>query len=974
MLERTIRVVALSLVAAACGPGTPTVELEFREGTLMEVVPSPDGSRLALQLWSHIWIVDAEGGEARRLTDPIDPPDEHWSPRWSPDGGSIVYSALRTGAGLVVVPATGGLPELLTDGEFDSSPSWSPDGGTIVFGRGSGLWTIPSAGGEPQRLTPDTLQASAPAWSPDGNWIAFSSNGRLHLIAPDDESIREVTAGPEDGYPSWSAPGTELYFLSSRSGSQQIWSVSLDGGTPRQLSDDEDVYPYAPRWMSGRNVIVYAAGGRIRTLDPASGTRDSIPFVARVSFPQPTYVRTRPEIPRGGTRVPVRGIGKPAPSPDGRHIAFAALGDLWLRDADGRTAQLTSGPADDGDAAWSPDGRAIAFVSDADGDYQLYVLDLATRERRRVTDDPGQVEHPLWHPSGDSIVFVQRTRPNGRPELKMVAATGDANRPLVQVQGVDAHPLGWAAGDQGLLFSQLSFDPSTFEISTSIMHYDGDGAHPLPEEQQWGQLDFVAVSRDGQRMSYVDRGELWIGSPASDSVARRVGTHATFFPAWSADGNIVYVSGGKLRQLDVATGADRDLRLNLTYEVPRPTGTLLVRNARLLTPEPREGMWDLFLSDGLIQSIRPSGGQTPEADSVLDVEGRTVMPGLFDIHAHIFRGVFTPEGYLYWGVTSIGDAGGEGHWTVQQQEAIESGRRAGPRIFPAGGFVVTSHMNAFPQFLRVDSEEQLERHLDHLAGLGATQVKHYLRRDPWVGAATVRLAHRRGLPVLSHFITPAAVAAGLDRKEHAFYAATNGVLTTHYRQDVLEILREARITLTPTLAFAGTPLDSLGSERVQPDFSDPEVVSFLPPAAAEVAQQRHARRAQQAGSSEPPDRLRAMLGNAGAARDAGVRIATGTDWQPGYLALHWELALLVEAGLTPLEAIRAATENAALALGVEGRLGSIEEGAVADLLILDADPLQNIRNTQKIYAVLKNGRLVDREKLLIEARAKNGGR
>ncbi len=132
----------LSLVSAACGTGTPTVGLEFREGTLMEVVPSPDGSRLALQLWSHIWIVDADGGEARRLPDPIDPPDEHWNPRWSPDGGSIVYSALRTGAGLVVVPATGGSPVLLTDGEFDSSPSWSPDGCTIVFGRDSCLWTI----------------------------------------------------------------------------------------------------------------------------------------------------------------------------------------------------------------------------------------------------------------------------------------------------------------------------------------------------------------------------------------------------------------------------------------------------------------------------------------------------------------------------------------------------------------------------------------------------------------------------------------------------------------------------------------------------------------------------------------------------------------------------------------------------------------------------------------------------------------
>jgi len=943
----------LALVAVACSPRAATVELEFREGTLMEVVPSPDGRRLALQLWQHIWILDADGGEARRLTDPIDPPDEHWFPRWSPDGSTIVYVSLRTDAGLVVVPASGGSSGRLTDGEFDGWPSWSPDGGTIVFWRGSGgLWTIPSDGGTPQRLTPDTLQAMAPAWSPDGQWIAFSSNGRLHIITPNGETIREVTVGPGDDAPSWSASGAELFFLSSRSGNRQVWSVSLDGGQPRQLSDDEDVYPYAPRWMAGRNVIVYAAGGRIRTLDPASGMKDSIPFVARVSFQQPTYARKRPEIPAVGTRVPVRGIYKPAPAPDGSGIAFAALGDLWLRGPDGRTEQLTSGAADDGDPAWSPDGRAIAFVSDERGDYQLYVLDLATRQRRPLTSVPGHAETPMWHPSGDSIVFVQRPWANGRPTLQIVGLTGEPSRAIVQVRAMDVKPLGWAADDRGLLYSQLSFDPGTSELTTRVLHQSAEGSRPFPEEQPWGQLDFVAVSRDAQRLAYVDRGEVWIRSLDPDSVGKRVGSRAAFFPAWSADGNLVYVSGGKLWRLDIATGRDRDLPLDLAYEVPHPPGTLLLRNARLLTPEPREGMWDLFLADGLIQSIQPSGGQLPQADSVLDVEGRTVMPGLFDLHAHIFRGAFSAEGYLYWGVTSIGSAGGEGHWTVQQQEAIASERRAGPRIFPAGGFVGASGMNAFPQFLRVDTEQQLERHLDHLAGLGATQIKHYLRRNPWVEAATVREAHRRGIPVLSHFIAPAAVAAGLDRKEHAMYEAWNGDATMRYRQDVLEILKEARITLTATLPYAGTPLDSLGSDRIQPDFSDPEVSGFLLPSTARVMERRHARRAQQAGSPESQRQLRARLANTVAAHDAGIRIVAGTDWHPAYLAMHWELALLVEAGLSPLEALRSATERAAQTLGVDGTLGSIEEGAVADLLVLDADPLQDIRNTQKIYAVV----------------------
>ncbi len=964
----------LALVAAACAPRPTTVELEFREGTLMEVVPSPDGRSLALQLWQHIWILDADGGEARRLTNPINPPDEHWFPRWSPDGSLIAYSSMRADAGIVVVPVSGGSSERLTDGEFDAWPDWSPDGGTMVFSRYTGgIWTIPSEGGTPQRLTPDTLQATTPAWSPDGQWIAFSSNGRLHIINPNGGSIREVTVGPGDEAPSWSASGGQLFFLSSRSGNRQIWSVSLDGGELRQLTDDEDVYPFAPHWMPGRNAVVYAAGGRIRTLDPTSGTKDSIPFVARLSLPRPTYARKRPEIPAGGTRVPVRGIYKPAPSPDGSHIAFAALGDLWLWDEDGRTEQLTSGPADDGDVAWSPDGRAIGFVSDDLGDYQLYVLELATRERRRVTNGLGQTENPIWHPSGDSIVFVQRPWTQGTPTLQIVALTGGPSRPITHARAIDVKPLGWAADGQSLLYQQLSFDPQTFEMTTTVMQQGSEGPRPILEGQFRGQLDFVALSHDAQRWAYVDRGELYIRSLDADSVGRRVGTRAAYFPAWSADGNLVYTSGGKLRRVDVTTGRDRDLLLDLAYEVPS-AGTLVVRNARLLTPEPREGLWDLFLADGLIESIQPSGGQPLEADSVIDVEGRIVMPGLMDLHAHVFRGSFPAEGYLYWGVTSIGSAGGEGHWTVQLRESIEAGRKSGPRIFPAGGFVVASGMNAFPQMLRVDTEEQLERHLDHLAGLGATQIKHYQRRNPWIEAATVSAAHRRGIPVLSHFIAPAAVAVGLDRKEHAFYSAWNGEVTAQYRQDVLEILEKTSITLTPTLAFAGTPLDSSGTDRIQPDFSDPEVSNFLQPSAVGVVQRRHARRTQQAGSPESQRMLRAMLANTAAAQDGGVRIATGTDWQPGYLALHWELALLVEAGLSPLEALRAATANAAYALGMDGRLGSIEEGAVADLLVLDADPMQDIRNTQKIYAVVKNGQLINRKKLLNAARTKHEGR
>jgi Tol biopolymer transport system component/predicted amidohydrolase len=927
----------------------------------MEVVPSPDGRRLALQVWQQIWILDVAGGEARRVTNAVNPSDEHWFPRWSPDGRAIVFSSLRPGVGLSVVPDSGGPRRRLTGGPFDWWPSWSPDASTIVLWRATpgGLWTIRSSGGDPQRLTPDTLDAEKPAWSPDGRWIAFNSHGRLYVITPDGASIRQLTAGPEDQAPSWAPTSRDLFFLSGRSGHRQIWSVGVDGGEPRLIVDDEDIHSYAPHWLPGRNVLVYAAAGRIRTFDPATGARDSIPFRARLSLARVTYKRSRPPIAPPGARVRVRGISRLAPSPDGSRIVFAALGDLWLREANGRIRPLTSGPADDKDPAWSRDSRRITFVSNEEGEYQVFVVDLDTGARRRVTNNAGPAESPVWQANGDSIVFVYRGA------LRAVSANGGPSRVLVQPQAVFAvRPLAWSA-EAGLVYSEYRFSPQTATFATRVMRLAGGEPEPLLTQQPAGQLDFVAMSPDSRHLALVDRGELRIRSLPPDSGERVLPGPAAFFPSWAGDRHIVYLSGGELRRVDVQTGEDRRVPVDLSYIVPRPGSTLLLRNARLLTPEPRQGLWDLLLADGEIRLIRPSNPGAPAADSVVDVGGRSVMPGLIDVHGHIFPRWFPAEGHLYWGVTSVGDAGGEGHEAVELKETIESGRLAGPRIFPAGGFVVNSEMNAFPQFLRVDTPAQLERYLDHLAGLGATQVKAYGRRNPWVEAGTVRAAHRRGLPALSHFIRPADVAAGLDRKEHAFYEAWTGDAESPYRQDVLEILRQARMTLTTTLvaAFSQT---SDGGARIQASLSDSAVSSFLVPSTLASVRRRLNQPAQQAASWART--LRAMQANIAAARASDVTLAAGTDQSDIPVSLHWELELLVAAGLSPLDALRAATRGAATVLGVDGHLGSITEGATADLVVVEGDPLSDIRNTQRIYAVVKGGQVLDRRALLANAR------
>jgi imidazolonepropionase-like amidohydrolase len=372
----------------------------------------------------------------------------------------------------------------------------------------------------------------------------------------------------------------------------------------------------------------------------------------------------------------------------------------------------------------------------------------------------------------------------------------------------------------------------------------------------------------------------------------------------------------------------------------------------------------VLLRDGRIRSLRLAGTHAAHADRIIDLEERTVIPGLLNLHEHLFRG-FPMEGFLYWGITSVASAGDEGHWTIAQQEAIYSGRRTGPRLFPSGGFVVPTQMNARPQFLRVKTPEQLLRYMDHLSGLGVTQVKAFNRREPWVEAECIEAAHRRGLPVLSHFLRPASVAAGLDRKEHALYYGLDGDIRAPFAQDTIEILRKAGITITPTIVWAF--VESMeGRLRFKDALARTDVGGFLLPSQAEFMRRSLEKSSDAAASYDRY--LKVGMANTMAAHKAGIRIVAGTDYYFLVPGLHWELELLVKAGLSPLEALRTATSNAAAVLGVEGRLGCISPGAVADLVVLEADPLEDIRNTQKIYAVIQGGRIIDRASLLKAAK------
>ena len=338
---------------------------------------------------------------------------------------------------------------------------------------------------------------------------------------------------------------------------------------------------------------------------------------------------------------------------------------------------------------------------------------------------------------------------------------------------------------------------------------------------------------------------------------------------------------------------------------------------------------------------------------MIDAAGRTVIPGLMDLHAHEYVPDVLP-GCLYFGVTTTRDQGSAVAPLVAWGEAIAAGVSEGPRL----GYGAVQYYSDWAwddeQGQGVEPEadpEHVARSIALDAAFGAQHVKTRTFRRWDIDARFVAEAHRRGMRVTGHCAYPLPLlAAGMDSKEHLGFCPRG---EDRIYDDFVQLYRAAGVAVVPTISYL-----TLGARIDRPHMfdGDAELAPFLPPADNFDSMVQLS-----------PEERRSFIRLAGHWREgtaklarAGVMLGTGTDvWQlPD--AVHLELEELVRAGLSPLAAIRAATGDAARILGAERDLGTIETGKLADLVILNADPLADVRNTRRIGVVVQNGRIVDR--------------
>jgi hypothetical protein len=758
-------------------------------------------------------------------------------------------------------------------------------------------------------------------------------------------------------------------------------------GTPRlmlnggELATGEDYFPFRAQWLSA-DEFLYPADGRIKRRSLKAGVRPPIEFSATLAVAPPAYTKKR-RVFDAAQPHPVHGLIHPVLSPDGRQLAFAALGDLWLMPMGGAPKRITDDGFVDTDAAWSPDGTRLAFSSDRGGGMDVWVRDLKTGADRRLTTLPGADMAATWSPDGKSIAFVSNVEFEQGEVYIVAAGGGEPRRVLDRSFGV-GYP-SWSA--DGTFLVTAAFKPYSSRYREGMNYYSivpaagGTPRMAVPAEHKpVGKRagDGPALSPDGKQLAFVSNGYLTVmpvtatGDPAG--APRQVTKELADSISWAGPNQILYMATDRLKIVSVTDGAAKDVPVALTWQRKVPSTRLVVHAGRLVDgvqPAARTDV-DILVEGHRIRSVEPHAAAL-HTGTVVDATGLSVMPGLIEAHGHALKehGTMFGRVHLAYGITTVRSPGGVPYEAIEEREAVESGRRVGPRLYLTG-YLLDGWRPYYPMASTAPTEEVVDMEVERARRLDYDLIKTYVRLPDLLQKRAIEGAHRHRIATSSHEIYPAALS-GTDGVEHTGATSRRGYSpkqsgTGRSYEDVIQIVAKSRMTLTPTAALGGFQAATAGDPSIM---RDPRMTALQPPWVAAASGGRgRGRGARGAAAAADPRPLHTFIQRSAKALkdflDAGVPLVAGVDspLSPYGVSLHIELEAYVEAGFTPFQALKTATVNTAALLNTTQDLGTIEPGKLADMVIVEGNPLANIRDTTRVKKVIKNGEVFTLEELL----------
>jgi Tol biopolymer transport system component/cytosine/adenosine deaminase-related metal-dependent hydrolase len=756
--------------------------------------------------------------------------------------------------------------------------------------------------------------------------------------------------------PAWSPDGGELLYTVLRSGHSELWR----SGKP--LVTGEEVFPFRVSWRSASE-FVYTADGRIRRRSLGGGARHDIGFSAAVTLAAPAYRKRRRDFDSAKPTQAV-GIGSPVLSPDGEHVAFRALNDIYTMRIGQAPKPLTRDHWWKSFPAWSPDGRYLSYSTDRAGKLDIWLRDLSGGTDRRLTDLPNAAAvSGTWSRDGSQLAFLDQTG-----ALYTVEVASGNVQPVYPATFEPGRPTWSADGNVIALAAIKPYSARYREGLSKILLVDrrtGAGTYvdPLPDRSIQTRGDDGPVwSPDGTKMAFVVASVLWVvdvhpdGTPAGEP--RQVTHEVTDAVSWSGDSSrLLYLNNGRLRLVSADGSRTRTLPAPLTWANTRPKGRTVVRAARMWDGSSRQlrSDVDIMVEGHRIVAVEPRGHGG--GGTVIDAGDSVVVPGLVDMHNHREM-----QGYEYgdrqgrlWlslGITTTRSPGSPAYHMVEAREAFQSGARIAPRYFATGEAVDGPRI--FYNFMRPTFDaHQLALELERAGALDYDLMKAYVRLPTEWQREVIAWAHRRGVHATSHYHYP-ALGFGGDGMEHMGatnrfgYSRTVTALGTGYR-DVIDIFTASGAVRTPTLFVSATLFrddTSLVTDRR---------VRTLYPSWEYASLQAAVNTAKTTDQTVNRANLAAQVAQVVATIRGGGRIITGTDSPIDHTAVstHMNLRAMVKYGLTPYEALTTATRVPGEFL--EEPLGQIKPGMYADLAFLGGDPLTDITRAADVRQVMVNG-------------------
>ena len=962
----------------------------LRTGLAYEVQPrfSPNGKYISFtsdaEGGNNIWVMTADGKNAKSIT------KEKYrllnNAVWTPDGKSLVARKHYTS--------------------------------TRSVGAGE-MWQYPLSGSAGLKLTKrknDQQDVNDPSISSDGKYLYYAEdmypggffqynkdpNKQIYVIKRYDfktGKIKQITGGPGGAArPVISKDGKLLAFVKRVRTKSVLYIHELETGKEwpiyHDLNKDQSeawavfgVYPHFTFTKNDKE-IVFWTGGKINKINVATKQLTNIPFQVNEKIKLAKTHRVKRKVfEESFTSKMIKDVKT---SPDGKSIVFTSLGHIYKKDLPNGTPKRITNLTDfEAEPNFSPDGKSILFVTWNDAELgAVYKVNTNGSGLQKLTSVKGIYRTPSFDNSGSKIVY-RKEGGNGDQGFDYSTKTGlyiaNANGNNHKKIADGGEFPQFSANNKRIFFqSGGSFMGGLTKRLQSIdlngknqrSHFVSKLANRLVPSKDNKWISFIHLHKLYVSPMILNGSEINLDANTKSFKVESLSKNAGINLHWSSTNDkvhwtlgdeyfsksIVNNTGDPFAKSNVVADSNTGIKVGLTAKSDVPEGRVAFTNARLITMKGNQIIENgtIVIYKNKIEKIgKSSSVSVPSGAKTYDMKGKTIMPGIVDVHAHVgaFRnGLSTQKHWqfyanLAYGVTTSHDPSVNTAAAFTLEELQRKGLTVGPRMFSTG-FILYGAEGDFKAV--VNNLEDARFAIARTKAFGAKSVKSYNQPRREQRQQIMQAARELGVNVVpeggsNFYSNMSMIFDGHTGIEHNIPVAP-------VYNDVLSLWKNSKTGYTPTLVvnYAGMSGEYYWYQKSNV-WENKKLLKYTP---------RHV--------IDPRSRHRTMVpdeeyynGHLLTSRTVtdlsklGVKANVGAHGQLQGLGAHWELWMLQQGGMSNHNALKAATINGAEYIGVGDELGSLQKGKLADLIIMDKNPLENIQNTNSVIYTMINGRLFD---------------